>query len=305
VFPKPLDIETRAHAKINLHLEVLNRRPDGYHNIFSLMARVGLHDLLKLGCDLNRRAERGLELFLRAEGGAFSHVIEETPLEKNLISLAIRAYCARSGLSGAVHIAIEKNIPAGAGLGGGSSDAAAVLNALNERYDLLSREDLIGIGRSLGADIPFCMTGDAAFCEGVGDRIKKVSCSFRHHVLIAYNGTHVATAGAYQTLNRTKETRKSREELGRMRSEIASICMNGDISALSTRTWNDFERPVFERHESLARIKTAMIEGGADHAAMTGSGSAVFGLFQNEEPMEYVRAALEIMGIWSCKTEFM
>ncbi len=300
-----MDIETRARAKINLHLEVLNRRPDGYHNIFSLMARVGLHDLLKLGCDLNRRSAGGLDLTLRTDGGDFARIIEETPLETNLIVRAIRAYCTRVGLSGAVHVAIEKNIPAGAGLGGGSSDAGAVLNALNERLGLLSREELMAMGSRLGADVPFCMTGGAAFCEGTGDKITRVDCRFRHHVLIAHNGTHVNTAEAYRSLNRTNYPQRSREELERTRREITSRCMTGDAGALSSVARNDFERPVFERHESLARVKLVLIEGGADLAAMTGSGSAVFGLFRDRTSMERTAASLSAQGVWSGQTEFM
>lgn len=300
-----MEIETRAHAKINLHLEVLNRRPDGYHNIFSLMTRVGLSDLLKLRCNLYWRSPVSLEVGLRVTGGSFARVIEKTPAGDNLITRAARIYCERAGLSGGIEVEIEKNIPAGAGLGGGSSDAAAVFTALNDLYRAFSTEELLGLGAGLGADIPFCMTGGAAFCEGIGERISPVKCNLGFAVVIGFDGTHVNTAAAYRGLGRTTESMRTPGYIERKRNELARLCRQDLEIDNFDLLQNDFEPLVVRDNPTIGELKSALLHGGAVHAAMTGSGSAVFGLFTSRERAAESADAVRSRGAWAHTCDFM
>jgi 4-diphosphocytidyl-2-C-methyl-D-erythritol kinase len=191
----------RAYAKVNLHLEVLNKRQDGYHNILSVMAQVDLFDLLKLKHIRVSGRNGELAVDVRVEGGDFAGILGSVRLRR--ISLRGRAV-PTSWLWGAQarsYFQFEKNIPAGAGLGGGSSDAAAALRMLNEYFSSglgvkLDDGDLARLGAGIGADVPFCLAGGAAVCEGIGEIMEPVSNGLSHRVVIAYNGVQVSTAEA-------------------------------------------------------------------------------------------------------------
>ncbi len=161
----------RAHAKVNLHLEVLNRRDDGYHNIFSLMASVALHDLLKLEESSARELSGGIDIAVAVKnnGGIHGSVIDSIPAHENLIARAATLYYERAGMNGKAVFSIEKNIPAGAGLGGGSSDAAAALKLLNGRLGKFRDDELAEMGSKIGADIPYCLHGGFAIGRGIGE----------------------------------------------------------------------------------------------------------------------------------------
>lgn len=279
-----MSYEAKACAKINLHLEVLNKRQDGYHNIFSIMAEIGIFDLLKLS-DLDVREDENGDIKVRIEpdGGTYRKVITGIPAGENLIARAAEAYLRRARRSGTVVFSVEKNIPAGAGMGGGSADAAAALKLLNRGLSALDRPELMELGASLGADIPFCVTGGIALCEGKGERVEPLASAFEPVVLIALSGIHVNTAGAYRELNRDSDTARGNEYILERKNSIRKGLLAGDMELLAGIFQNDFEEPVFKRHPVLAGIKRRLKEEGADIALMTGSGSAIVGLFRDKE----------------------
>ncbi|MBN2159561.1 MAG: 4-(cytidine 5'-diphospho)-2-C-methyl-D-erythritol kinase [Spirochaetes bacterium] len=274
----------KAHAKVNLHLEVLNRRDDGYHNIFSLMASVALHDLLKLE-DLTLRESRGpINVMIRNAGGSHGEVIDAVPVRENLITRATTGFLDRLGMSGTVAYSIEKNIPSGAGLGGGSSDAAAACKLLNTRLNAFSPEELGEIGVSIGADVPYCLRGGFALCRGTGEIVMQVPGRLTNPVLIAHCAIHIDTGQAYGALGRPSEIDREREAAaGKTTRRLTSALVSGSAEELRSIAVNDFELPVFQRHPRIARLKEKLYKLGAVFATMTGSGSSVIALFSSKE----------------------
>jgi 4-diphosphocytidyl-2-C-methyl-D-erythritol kinase len=306
-----LDIEAKAFAKINLHLEVLNRRPDGYHNIFSLMARVGLFDLLKLeDAGISGDPEKPVSVEVRTAGGEFAEVLRAVPAGKNLITRAAAAYFRRQGISGDIALSVEKNIPAGAGLGGGSSDAAAVLLMLNDNSRLfgvqrLAQDELAAIGAGIGSDVPYCLAGGFAICEGTGEIIVPVRSRLDRHVLIAYVGIHVDTGKAYGSLHRTSESPYGSRELEEKRTMFKRGLENGDLGPMKRFLRNDFESTVLSAHPELNTLKQRIEGEGAEYAALTGSGSAVIGLFGNAREASRAGAKLRDSAVHVFVTKFL
>ena len=294
--PHPLDIEFKAYAKINLHLEVLNRRPDGYHNIFSLMSSINLFDLLKLEyCGISSAPYRDVAMRLAASGGKNEDVMDAIPLEDNLVTKATRAYFRAIDRSAEVSISIEKNIPAGAGMGGGSSDAAAVLRMLNGLYAGLEENELLRVGATVGADVPFCLIGGAAICEGMGDILEKLDGGFNRCALVAYSGVHVDTGEAYRSLERGSKALQSSKQLGEKRRIFRAAAKACAFEMAAPLLKNDFEEPVFRRNPELRLTKQRMLEAGADFAIMTGSGSAIVGVFKDSNEACRAKQSLEGM----------
>lgn len=285
----------RAHAKVNLHLEVLNRRDDGYHNIFSLMASVALHDLLKLE-DAHLRDSKGavdIAVAVRNNGGTHAGVTDSIPAHENLIARAATLYLERNGMNGSLEFSVEKNIPAGAGLGGGSSDAAAALKLVNDRAKKLTGDRLAEIGSKIGADVPYCLTGGFALCRGIGEIVMPVPGGLKSWVVIVNDGIHVDTGAAYRSLERGPETDRGREAaIAAATKRIVSVLSRGSAAELAGLAVNDFEGPVIGRHPEIGRIKERLLGLGADFSIMTGSGSTVLGLFPDREAAERARAGL-------------
>ena len=163
----------KAYAKINLHLEILNKREDGYHNILSIMAKTELFDLLKLE-KINLYDKKAIEtkVSIKNSGGIFKDEIDKIPENDNLITKAVLSYLDKINKSAEIEFSITKNIPTGAGLGGGSSDAASALKILNKNIMGLNDEELFDIGKKIGADVPYCLVNTPAICEGIGERTK-------------------------------------------------------------------------------------------------------------------------------------
>lgn len=270
-----------ACAKINLHLRVLNKRRDGFHNILSLMAQVGLADIITLtACEFTTDSEVSPEVEITVTGGGASEEIADVPSGNNLISKAASAFCKAAGTGGKFVFSLEKNIPVGAGLGGGSADAAAALTLLNANLHLPD-DTLSKVASAVGADVPFLLQGGLAICTGIGDEIEPVSVAdeMPYSVVLANNGVQINTGAAYATLGR-----------GETFAEVAGIEAGlrmaakrfaaGDVSA-SKEFFNDFEDTVFARHSAVADLKQAMISAGADFAIMSGTGSTIAGVFSN------------------------
>jgi 4-diphosphocytidyl-2-C-methyl-D-erythritol kinase len=293
-----------ACAKINLHLRVLNKREDGYHNIVSLMASIGIHDLLKLE-DIRETGDAGQSAVIYNRGGACGDITESIPAGQNLIEKASKAYFRTAGIDAAAVFGLEKNIPAGAGMGGGSTDAAAALMLLNSRFRRLSDEQMMETAGEIGADVPFCMRGGMAICRGTGDRITPIESVLSHSVLIVNAGIHVSTAKAYRSMNRDSAMPCDPAALEDEIEAIRKGAAEGDIETIAGRLANDFEGPVFREHPELPAIKRAIVEGGAVYSAMTGSGSSIIGLFRSAGEAERVSVPFRRKGWYAMVTGFV
>lgn len=254
----------KAPAKINLGLFVKKRRADGYHEIQTLFYPVRyMSDLLFFDYLPSERCEvemNGLE--------------EKVPLERNLCYKAWKLMSEIYPTVAGLHISVSKNIPAGAGLGGGSSNAAATLKAVNEMYKLeLSDEVLAGHAAQLGADVAFFIYGKPMLGEGIGEKLEAWPLELRSwEIRLVTPEIHSSTPAAYQGLDLSKISadRDLREVL------------NGPIESWKEDLVNDLEEPVMAQYPQIRELKELMYEKGAVYAAMSGSGSAVFGLFKRE-----------------------
>jgi 4-diphosphocytidyl-2-C-methyl-D-erythritol kinase len=277
------EVRVPAFAKINLRLDILGKRPDGYHELRTIFQTISLHD------DLRLRPSRHPGITLIIYGDAR---LSQEPLRKNLVYRAVDALRHELKIHSGVEIELHKKIPAGGGLGGGSSDAAAaLLGYLRLHRKKLPPSRLIEIAASLGADVPFFLFGGRALGVNRGDEIyplagipkRSIAVVVPHEIRVptadAFRWVHVAeTPPAPSQTNLGAE--KSRSQLtksaaARKLFEFCALCWSSQVSGLS----NDFERPVFQRHPRLASIKRALLRVGAAEASLAGSGSAVFGVF--------------------------
>ena len=247
-------------AKINLFLHVRRRRPDGYHDLFSLMCRVGLYDRIELS----------------AGGAAIRLECSDPALptdEGNLAFRAAQRFFDALGQPGGVRIRLEKHIPAGAGLGGGSSNAASVLLGLNRLHGgPLSRARLFGLGKGLGADVPFFIFQSPALASGIGDRLEAYSRIPPLTAVVVCPPLSVSTRMVYQNLNLRLTNRSKPPTRAHLKTAafdpLQHLC-------------NDLETVTLALYPELTVIKHRLIELGALGSLMSGSGSSVFGLFRD------------------------
>lgn len=258
----------KALAKINLHISVLNKREDGYHNIQSVMCPINYYDSLKIVSFEKSRYESTLEL---SSSGPYSSIFDSTPVEKNLIYKAFSKYMAEAGIHARIKIHVEKRIPSGAGLAGGSSDAAAMLRILNRAYGIFSRAGLLRLAQKIGADVPFCLMNKTSICEGIGEILTPLNIKLPHSVLVVFNNSHVSTKEAYEGLIKNESFAQSSAFFRRRirEAEFESF-------------YNDFEKSVFARFPEIKKCKAFVKNFNPEYVAMTGSGSSVIGLFLNE-----------------------
>ncbi|MBU2489585.1 MAG: 4-(cytidine 5'-diphospho)-2-C-methyl-D-erythritol kinase [Proteobacteria bacterium] len=259
-----------ARAKVNLYLAVLGKRPDGYHELETAMHPVDLADELVFS-----EAPAGVvEVFCDAPGIP----TDETNLAHRAAALFFREW----GEPGGVRVELTKHIPAGAGLGGGSSDAAAVLNWLNARHgNPFSREKLEALGAALGADVPFFVRGKPAWATGRGEILSPLPLIFPYELVLVFPGVFSSTARAYERLTLTLTTREKALRVADLKSTPRSM---------EAFLRNDLEGAVLPYLPQVGEAKAAILSAGAAGALMSGSGSAVFGLF--ETAGEADRAAL-------------
>lgn len=274
------EITVNAHAKINLYLEVVGLRPDGYHDLESTMHAVGLCDEVTV----SRDGLPGIRLTCSDPSLPCG--------ESNLACRAARAFFAYTGHEGGIRIHIKKVIPECAGLAGGSSDAAAVLHALNTLFDTeLDSLTLRQIGRGLGADVPFCILGGAAKVGGIGDRLEACTGLPHCYLVVAEGDYPVSTPRAFAELDRL-------ERVPRQGNPMTALLRSGDLRTVCGGLYNAFELV----SPSCFRLKDKMVEFGAVGSLMSGSGSAVYGLFQNRRTAASALDALRNTGrrAWLC-----
>jgi 4-diphosphocytidyl-2-C-methyl-D-erythritol kinase len=252
----------KSFAKINLGLEIVGRRPDGYHDIRTLFQWVGLHDVLEIG------EIPGPEV--RAAGDDPEVPWDET----NLVVRAARLLQERTGTVRGASIRVEKRIPAGRGLGGGSGDAAMALLGLDRLWGLgLSPGDLAGLGRELGADVPFFFTGGLCLGEGIGDVLTPLPELERRYLVLAIPDFPVPTPLIYRSLEPPAPSLTSKPE----NSRISRFFETGEIASLE----NELEATIFRFYPQLQEIKRFFQARGAELSLVTGSGSAVYGVFRD------------------------
>lgn len=266
-------------------LRILGRRQDGYHEVSTVMVQVHVYDVLTLA-----RRQEGLSVVCPR--------LPDLPQEKNLVTRAVRALLEASQESLGLDIRVEKRIPTGSGMGGGSSDAAATLLAVNDMLSEDRRQDLPSLGRiaaSLGADVPFFLgcnqeppLWQAALCTGIGDRIRPVEACRTHPLwLVAvFPGFSVNTAQAYRDWDRVPKGGAGNEE------SIMKALESGDVHGVAGSLRNDLEAPVFARHPVLLAIKEKIMSCGALGASMTGSGGTVYGICETQDHAASVRRTM-------------
>jgi 4-diphosphocytidyl-2-C-methyl-D-erythritol kinase len=262
------EIRIPAFAKVNLRLDVLGKRADGYHELRTIFHTVTLHDQLRF------RAGRAPGIKLQIEG---NELLSREAADKNLVYRAVDALRREMKIRAGVEIALQKTIPAGRGLGGGSSDAAAaLLGYLQFTRKRLPATRLLEIAAGLGADVPFFLLGGRALGLGKGDEIYPLPDIPKLTLLIVSPGDiHVPTPDAYRWLHAPELASLTKFAATHKLFEFCALCW----SAQGERLSNDFEEAVFRRHPRLSQIRRALLQGGASEALLAGSGSAVFGVF--------------------------
>lgn len=250
----------KAYAKINLFLDVTGRRDDGFHDIVTVMHSVTLCDEIKL------TTIPSSERHITITSSDPSLPVDES----NLIYKSAKKYVSYFDINDNIKIRLDKRIPIGAGLGGGSSDAAAILRALNKIYGCATKEQLLQMAAELGSDVPFCIDGGCATCTGRGENVHKFECDFKRYyryIVIAIGESRVSTPKAYALLD---------EKYG----DFKAYNKNKSFSDVdSMPIYNIFESVV--RHGEIDTIKQIMLENGALQTLMSGSGPSVFGGFKN------------------------
>lgn len=271
-------MELRAHAKINLFLDVVGRLENGYHNILSLMQSISL-------CD---------RIYLSVEDTGFPSVTlscdaEGVPTdERNLAVRAANAFYRAAGFLKRTEIRIEKRIPVSAGLAGGSTDAAAVLVGLNQLFgERFAQEELCAIGKSLGADIPFCILSGTAEVTGIGEKLRPLPDIAAFPMVVAKRGSGVSTPEAYRKLDGRYDNFEGEHAGGTADSGtydgLLAALDSGDPEEVSKHLYNVFETVVAEEHDEVRALKAFFLENGATAAMMSGSGPSVFAIFRTDE----------------------
>ncbi len=259
-------IRLKAMAKINLGLDVLRRRPDGYHDVRMIMQTVNLYDDI----EITKMEEPGIRIFTNL------HFLPAN--ENNLAYCAADLLMKEFSLQGGLQIKLDKHIPVAAGMAGGSSDGAAVLVGLNRMFSLgLSKEELAERGVLLGADVPYCIMRGTALSEGIGEILTPLPPMPDCQILIARPGIAVSTRFVYENLH--AEAITDHPDIDGMIEALTA----GDLYKVAAKMENVLERVTVPAYPEIGRLKELMREKGALNALMSGSGPTVFGLFDREE----------------------
>ncbi len=266
----------RAYAKINIGLDVLRRRADGYHEVKMIMQTVDIYDELVL----ERRKEPGIELRMDnselPSGG------------DNLICRAADLLFREKKITEGVNISLTKRIPIAAGMAGGSADAAAALRGVNELFDLgYSLKELQALGVGLGADIPYCLAGGTMLSEGIGEILTPLPAPPAAHLVIAKPDINVSTAFVYGNLHADRLA--WHPDIDGM---IAAL-QKGDLDGITGSLGNVLETVTVKAHPVIEQIRELLRKQGAENALMSGSGPTVFGIFKEKETAARAAEAVE------------
>lgn len=270
-------ITLEAYGKINLSLDVLGKRADGYHDIETIMQSIDLKDTIIL-----KEGVEGHGVTIECDN---SHVpIDSTNLVYKVYRILSDMYNIKRG----VHIKIHKNIPVAAGLAGGSTNAAATLIGLNELWGLnLSKEELMDIGVRIGADVPFCIIGGTALATGIGEKLKNLKSFSGHLILLANSGIEVSTAEVYNSLKINNIAIRPDMD------KLLTAMDENDLHTVSNNMVNVLEEVTITKYRQIQDIKNEMLKSGALGSLMTGSGPTVFGFFHNKKDLLHCKKNLE------------
>ncbi|MBE6531123.1 MAG: 4-(cytidine 5'-diphospho)-2-C-methyl-D-erythritol kinase [Ruminococcaceae bacterium] len=280
------EITLPAYAKINLHLDVTSRLDNGYHEVSTVMQSVSLCDEVTVG--------------LCEDGGiSISCDVDWLPTDsRNLAWRAADLFFERCGFRKGVRIKIVKRIPAAAGLAGGSTDAAAVLLALNALCGYpIDRAELLGLAAKLGADLPFCVAGGVKYADGFGEKLHAFPKIPHCYLVIAVGREGVSTPWAYKMLDERYGGFEDDRYLPRSLSGLRLAVELGDIAELSKNIYNIFESVIEPERAEVTHIKRELLESGAVGAMMSGSGPSVFGMFESESDARRAAESLREKGI--------
>ncbi|MDD3223454.1 MAG: 4-(cytidine 5'-diphospho)-2-C-methyl-D-erythritol kinase [Clostridium sp.] len=253
----------KAYGKINISLDVVGKRDDGYHLLKMIMQSIDLYDEINLD-----KIDSGIEITCNKQ-----YVPTD---ERNIAYKAAKIFLEKYKIKGGVHIDINKNIPVAAGLAGGSTDAASVLRGLSKLYDVhVSPKKLMKMGLSIGADVPYCIIGQTAICEGIGEKIRKLK-PFKNNILVLVKPKFgVSTKEVYKNFDITKVYKHPRTEL------LIEAMKKGDLEYVSCNMKNLLENVTLQKYPTLRNIKEKMINLGATGAMMSGSGPTIFAFFED------------------------
>ncbi len=260
----------KAPAKINIGLNIVSKRSDGYHNLETLFYPVhDLYDIL---------------MFRKSDSSIFRYQeTDSLPHEKNLIMMAKKLVENKVGYELKIEIELIKNIPIGAGLGGGSSDAAATLNALNEIYNLnLSHDVLSGMALELGSDVPFFLHPVPSLGSSRGEILEPVELKIPYPLLIVNPGVFISTGEAFASIIPAE---------GKYLFDTVKKCNEPDFKEWKSNISNDFEQHIFENHDEIRSVKEIMEQNGSLFTQMSGTGSTVYGFFESIEKAENAASA--------------
>ncbi len=270
------ELVLKSPAKINLGLRVLGKRSDGYHEIRTILQEIELHDLLYLN-----RIKEGIQL-------RCNH--PRLPLnEQNLAFKAARLIKEKTRFSGGVKIYLDKKIPVGGGLGGGSSNAACVIKGLNQLWGLgLTLEEMQNLGAEIGSDVPFFISGGTALATGRGEKIQQLPSFPKTWLIVITPDLEISTSWAYKNLNL---------ELTNYSTNSNMILPEDEWSRWLSRVWegkliNSFEDLVIRAHPMVGKAKKLLEQVGARWVSLSGSGSSVFGIFNNRREAELARSRI-------------
>lgn len=260
-------IQLKALGKINLGLDVLRRREDGYHEVKMIMQTVSLCDEL----ELKKSRKEGIQVQ--------TNLYYLPANENNLVYKAAQLLMEEFDIRGGMSIQLRKKIPVSAGMAGGSSDAAAVLWGMNQMYGLgLSRKDLMERGVKLGADVPYCILRGTALAEGIGERLTTLPSMPKCYLLIAKPGINVSTKYVYENLHANDLKAEQHPDV----DAVIEALKEKDLAALSSRMGNVLETVTVSAYPVIDQIKKCMMNAGALGAMMSGSGPTVFGIFDSQ-----------------------
>lgn len=260
-------IDLKSRAKVNLSIDVLGKREDGYHLVEMIMQTIDLYDKLKI-----TEIEENSILIK-------SNSLDIPLNEDNIMYKAVNLLKNQFNIEKGIEISIEKNIPVAAGMAGGSSNAAAVLVGLNKLWNLgLSENELKDIGLKLGADVPFCITGGSALAEGIGEELTNIKGLPEDlNILVCKPNIFVSTKEVYQSLNMDKVKRRPKNK------ELIDALQKEDIKFISENMVNVLEEVTSLKYSEIGQIEDIMIKNKALGSMMSGSGPTVFGLFDNKD----------------------
>lgn len=273
-------MKLRAMAKINLGLDVVRRREDGYHEVRMIMQTIRMYDSI----ELTRTDTPGIQVQTN---------LRYLPVnEDNLVYRAAKLLMDEFHIQQGVEIRLEKFIPVAAGMAGGSSDAAAVMVGVNRMFDLgLSRRALMERGVKIGADVPYCILRGTALAEGIGEKLTVLPKAPRGYVLIAKPPISVSTKFVYENLH--LEQLKEHPDIDGVRAAIEA----GDLKTMAERMGNVLETVTIPAYPQIGKIRDAMLKNGALGAMMSGSGPTVFGIFEDAAQGKKAKQAIKAGGL--------